>query len=115
MVRTPRRARMLAEFQVGQVLWSMLWFFLFCLWLMLLFQVFADIFRSHDLGGWGKALWVIFVIIMPFLGVFVYLIARGSKMHEHAAKDVADSQAAFRSAVQDAAGSGGTAAELSKL
>ena len=73
----------LAEWGVGQLFWSMLWFFLFFIWIWLLIMVFADIFRSHDLGGFAKALWVIFVIVVPFLGVFVYLIARGHKMSEH--------------------------------
>jgi len=74
-----------SEFGTGQVFWSMLWFFLFFIWIIILFQVFADIFRSKDLSGWGKALWSIFVILVPYLGVFVYLIARGGKMQEHAA------------------------------
>ena len=69
-----------AEFGTGQVFWSMLWFFLFFIWIWLLIVVFSDIFRSHDLSGWGKALWSIFVIVVPYLGVFVYLIARGHKM-----------------------------------
>ena len=73
-----------SEWGTGQVLWSMIWFFLFFIWIWLLITVFADIFRSHDLGGFAKALWVIFVIFIPYLGVFVYLIARGHKMHEHA-------------------------------
>ena len=64
---------------------TMLYFFLFIIWIWLLIMVFMDIFRSHDMGGWAKALWVIFIIILPFLGVFVYLIARGGKMHERAA------------------------------
>ena len=64
----------------------MLWFFLFVVWIWLLVVVFGDIFRSRDLGGWGKALWTIFVIVLPYLGVFVYLIARGRKMSEHAAE-----------------------------
>ena len=64
---------------------TMLYFFLFVIWIWLLIMVFVDIFRSHDMGGLAKALWVIFVIILPFLGVFVYLIARGGKMHERAA------------------------------
>ena len=72
-----------SQFGVGQFLWDLVWFFVLVLWLILLFRVFADIFRSHDMGGFAKALWVIFVILMPFLGVFVYLIARGSKMSEH--------------------------------
>ena len=88
--------------------WTMLWFFL-------LFRIILDIFRSKDLGGWGKAGWPIFVIILPFLGVFVYLIARGGKM---AQRDVDDAQAAdtaMRAYVRDAAGSGSTAEELTKL
>jgi Short C-terminal domain/Phospholipase_D-nuclease N-terminal len=71
---------MLATFGTGQVFWSMLWFFLFFIWIWLLIVVFSDIFRSHDLSGWAKALWTIFVIFLPYLGVFVYLIARGGKM-----------------------------------
>lgn len=62
----------------------MLYFFLFFISIWILFAVFADIFRSRDLDGWGKAVWVIFVIVVPYLGVFVYLIARGHKMSEHA-------------------------------
>ena len=67
----------------------MLYFFLFIIWIWLLITVFIDIFRSRDMGGGAKALWCIFVIILPFLGVFVYLIARGGKMHERAAADAA--------------------------
>jgi hypothetical protein len=107
---------MLAEFGSGQVIWSMLWFFLWVIWLWMLIAIFSDIFRSPDLGGWGKALWTIFVIILPFLGIFVYLIARGGKMHERAIQAAQDQNAAFRAAVQDAAGSGGgTADQLAKL
>ena len=62
--------------------WTLLWFFLWVAWIIILFRVFVDIFRSHDLGGWGKALWSIFVLIVPFLGVFIYLIARGHGMQE---------------------------------
>ena len=78
-----------AEWGTGQVFWSMLWFFLFFIWIWILILVLSDIFRSHDLSGWGKALWVLFVIIVPYLGVFVYLIARGHKMAEHAAENAA--------------------------
>jgi hypothetical protein len=107
-----------AEFGTGQVFWSMLWFFLFFIWIWLLIVVFADIFRSHDIGGFAKTMWVLFVIVLPYLGVFVYLIARGHKMAEHAQKDAAAQQAAFTQAVQQAAGSGtGTSAadQLAKL
>jgi ABC-type multidrug transport system fused ATPase/permease subunit len=96
---------------------TMLYFFLFIIWIWLLIMVFVDIFRSHDMGGVAKALWVIFVIILPFLGVFVYLIARGSKMHERAAADAAQQQKAFDQYVRQAAGTPGasTADQLSKL
>jgi Short C-terminal domain len=92
-----------AEWGTGQVFWSMLWFFLWFIWIWLLIMVFSDIFRSRDLSGWGKALWSIFVILAPYLGVFVYLIARGHKMGEHAAQAAQQQDAAFRQYVQDAA------------
>jgi len=95
---------------------TMLYFFLFIIWIWLLIMVFMDIFRSHDMGGFAKALWVIFVIILPFLGVFVYLIARGGKMHEHAAKEAAEQQKQFDAYVKQAAGTADTSADqLSKL
>ncbi len=101
-----------ADFQVGQVFLSMLWFFLFFIWIWLLIVVFGDIFRSHDLGGWAKALWIIFIIVLPFLGVFVYLIARGHKMQEHAAQAAQAQDAAMRQYVQSVAStSGGSAAD----
>jgi Short C-terminal domain/Phospholipase_D-nuclease N-terminal len=104
------------EWGAGQVFWSMLWFFMFFIWIWLLVMVFSDIFRSHDLGGFAKTLWVLFVIIVPYLGVFVYLIARGHKMHEHAVAAAEAQNAAARSYIQQAAGtSGGTAEELSRL
>ena len=73
-----------SDFGTGQVFLSMLWFFLFFIWIWLLIVVFSDLFRSHDLSGWAKAAWVIGIIILPYLGVLVYLIARGHKMAEHA-------------------------------
>ena len=108
---------LLAEFGTGQVFWSMLWFFLFFIWIWMLMAMFADIFRSADLSGWGKALWCIFIIVAPFLGVLVYLIARGSKMQERALRDAADREAAFREHVQSVAAtsSGGSADELAKF
>lgn len=62
--------------------WAMLWFFLFIMWIWLLIAIYSDIFRSADLSGWGKAMWTLFVLVLPYLGVFVYLIARGSSMTE---------------------------------
>jgi Phospholipase_D-nuclease N-terminal len=89
-----------AEWGTGQVFWSMLWFFLFFIWIWLLITVFADIFRSQDLSGVAKALWSIFVIVLPYLGVFVYLIARGHRMSEHAAAEAHANDVAFRQYVQ---------------
>jgi Short C-terminal domain len=100
-----------AEFGTGQVFWSMLWFFLWFIWIWLLIVVFADIFRSRDLSGWAKALWTIFVIFLPYLGVFVYLIARGHKMGEHAAQQAAAQEAQMREYVQNVASSGGGSAD----
>jgi hypothetical protein len=94
---------------------TMMWFFLWVLWFFLLFRVILDIFRSKDLGGWGKAGWLVFVIILPFLGVFVYLIARGHKITE---RDIAQAQAqdqALRAYVQEAAHQASPADELAKL
>jgi hypothetical protein len=99
------------QFGSGELLWSMLWFFLFFIWIWLLITVFADIFRSHDLGGWGKAIWTIFIIFIPYLGVFVYLIARGHKMSEHAMEAAKAQDAAAKAYIRDAAGTGGSAAD----
>jgi putative oligomerization/nucleic acid binding protein/phospholipase D-like protein len=105
-----------SDFGSGQVLWSMLWFFLFFIWIWILITVFADIFRSHDLSGWAKAIWVIFVIFLPYLGVFVYLIARGHKMSEHAMEAAQAQDAAAKQYIRQAAGTGGSAAdELARL
>jgi hypothetical protein len=95
--------------------WSMLWFFLFILWIWLLVVIFSDIFRSHDLGGWAKALWVIFIIVLPFLGVLVYLIARGGKMQERAGREAVQQQEAFDKYVRETAQSGSSADELVRL
>ena len=107
-----------AEFGTGQVFWSFLWFIMFFIWIWLLIIVFSDIFRSDDLGGWGKALWIIFVIILPYLGVLVYLIARGHKMQARAMQAQAKQDAQFKQYVQQAAadtGAASTADELSRL
>jgi hypothetical protein len=100
-----------ADFGTGQVFLSFLYFFLFVIWIWLLIAVFSDIFRSHDLSGWGKALWTIFVVVAPYLGVFVYLIARGGKMHEHAVRDVQVQDAAARAYIKDAVGNGSSATD----
>jgi hypothetical protein len=94
--------------------WSMLWIFLFIIWIWLLISVFIDIFRS-DISGWGKALWVIFVIVLPFLGVLIYLIVHGDDMQKRSMDRAVDQQAAQAAYIQDVAGSGSTADELEKL
>jgi thiol:disulfide interchange protein len=97
--------------------WTMFWFFLWIIWIIILFRVIFDIFRTRDMGGWGKALWLIFVILLPFLGVFVYLIVRGKAMGERDAQNAQAQDQAFRSYVQEAAAGGGSSSadELAKL
>ncbi|HEY8526583.1 MAG TPA: SHOCT domain-containing protein [Acidimicrobiales bacterium] len=96
-------------------LWTMFVFFLWIVWFFVLFRVIADIFRSHDLSGWGKAAWLIFVIVLPFLGVFAYVVARGSAMSRHEVEAAEARRQAFDSYVRDAAGGGGSADQLAKL
>ena len=105
------------NYPILDIFLTTLYFFIFIIWLWLLFMVFIDIFRSHDLGGWAKGIWVIAIIIMPYLGVLVYLIFRGGKMHERAAQQAALQQKAFNQYVKQAAGTPGdtTADQLSKL
>jgi membrane protein implicated in regulation of membrane protease activity len=95
--------------------WTILEIFLWVLWIWILIYVFIDIFRSHDLSGWAKALWFLFVLFIPLIGVLVYLIARGGKMQERAVQDAQQRDQQFRSYVQDAAGSQNTADQLTKL
>jgi hypothetical protein len=97
------------------IFWAMLWFFLFFVWIWLLISIFSDIFRSPDLSGWGKALWTIFVIFLPFLGVLTYLIARGSSMQQRAIDDAAAREKATRQYIQEVSGGGSAASELAKL
>jgi hypothetical protein len=82
---------------------TMLWFFLWVLWFVMLFRVFGDIFRDDSLGGWVKAGWTVFVCVLPFLGVFVYLIARGRGMGQRDVHQMRRQEQAFRSYVQEAA------------
>ncbi|MCH8972407.1 MAG: SHOCT domain-containing protein [Acidobacteria bacterium] len=95
--------------------WSMLWFFMFFLWIWLLIMIFADIFRS-EISGWGKAGWVLFVIILPFLGVLIYLIANGDDMQNRSMQQALDAQNAQREYIQSVAGGGSSSAdEIEKL
>jgi hypothetical protein len=103
------------DFPLLGMFWTLMWWFLWIAWIVLLIRVFADIFRSRDIGGGKKALWIVLVIVLPFLGVLLYVIVRGGSMQD---RDVAQAQAqeaAFRSYVAGAASSGSTADELTKL
>jgi len=94
--------------------WTILWFFLFFLWIWLLIVIIVDVFRSHDLSGWGKAGWLIFILVLPLLGVLAYLIVRGGSMHERRVAEMRQQERDFRSYVKETAG-GGSADELAKL
>ena len=103
------------DYPLGGVLMSVLWIVMWVVWIMILWRVFGDIFRSEDLSGGGKAAWCIFVIFLPFLGIFVYLIARGNEMGKRDLEVAAAQEKEFRAYVQQTAGSGGTASELERL
>jgi ABC-type multidrug transport system fused ATPase/permease subunit len=94
---------------------TMLGIFVFVIWFWLLVIIFGDIFRSKDMSGGVKALWVIFVIVLPFLGILVYLIARGGKMHERAEEAAQQQQQAFDKYVKETAGGGNSVDQLAKL
>jgi phospholipase D-like protein/putative oligomerization/nucleic acid binding protein len=104
----------LADYPFFGVLWSMLVFFVWVAWFMLLFKIVGDIFRRRDIGGGSKTLWLIFVLFLPFLGVFVYLIANNDEMAQRDLERAQAAQAQFNDYVQQAAGSGGAAAEIDK-
>ncbi|HEX4530706.1 MAG TPA: SHOCT domain-containing protein [Acidimicrobiia bacterium] len=104
------------NFGAGQAFVDILMFFLFVIWIWLLIVVFSDLFRSHDLSGWAKAAWVIGIIILPYIGVLLYLIVRGHKLAEHAQEAAAARNAAATAYIQQAAGTTpSTADELQRL
>jgi hypothetical protein len=96
-----------SDYPFLDVFWTMLVFFGWVIWFWLLITVFADLFRRHDISGWGKAGWTLFVIVLPFLGVLVYLIAQGQHMAERKAADAHASRAAFDDYVRDVSSKGG--------
>jgi hypothetical protein len=106
-----------SSYPLLNVFWTMLEFFVWVIWIWLLIWIFIDIFRSRDMSGWAKALWFLFVLFIPLIGVLVYLIVRGGSMHERAAQDAKQQDAEFRSYVQQAAASSpaSTADQLAKL
>jgi len=101
-----------ADFGLGEVLWTMFVLFMWIIWFWLLISVFSDLFRDHETSGGAKAAWCIFVIIAPFLGVFIYLLVRGGGMAERSLKQQQAAQAQFDSYVRQTAGSGGAAGEI---
>jgi len=104
----------LADYPFMGVLWSMLVFFIWVAWFMLLFRIVGDVFRRRDIGGGMKTLWLLFVLFVPFLGVFIYLIANNDEMAKRDLERHQAAQAQFNDYVQQAAGSGGPAAEIDK-
>jgi putative oligomerization/nucleic acid binding protein/phospholipase D-like protein len=106
-----------ADYPFLDLMWTMIIFFLWILWFWLLFTVFADIFRRHDLSGWGKAGWLIFTIVLPFLGVFVYLIAQSEGMTKRNLERAQEQRQQFDQYVRETAGGsggGGAAAEIER-
>jgi Short C-terminal domain/Phospholipase_D-nuclease N-terminal len=96
-----------ADYPFLDVLWTMIIFFLWVVWFWLLFTVFADIFRRHDISGWKKTVWIVFTILLPFLGVFVYIISQSKGMTERNLERARAQQAQFDQYVREAAGGGG--------
>jgi len=103
-----------ADYPFMDVLWSMLIFFFWVIWIWIVITVLIDIFRRHDIGGWHKAVWVIFVVVLPWLGVLVYLIAQHDGMRERSIKQAQAQQQAFDEYVKDKAGGGGSVSEIAK-
>ena len=101
-----------ADFPFLEFLWAMIVFFAWIAWIWIAITCFIDIFRRHDIGGGHKAAWVVFIILLPFLGVLVYLIAQHDGMRERSVKQAQEQQAAFDKYVKDTAG--GSAAEIAK-
>ena len=95
--------------------WTILEIFLWVIWIWILIWVFIDIFRSHDLSGWAKALWFLFVLFIPLIGVLVYLIVRGGSMHERAVQQAQRQDQEARAYIRDAAGTQSSAEQLTKL
>lgn len=104
-----------ADYPFMDVLWSMIIFFFWVIWIWIVITVLIDVFRRHDIGGFAKALWVIFVVILPWLGVLIYLIVEHDGMRDRSMKQAQAQQRAFDDYVRDTAGGGGgSAAEIAK-
>jgi Phospholipase_D-nuclease N-terminal len=103
-----------ADYPFLDIFWTMLIFFLWVIWIWILVTVLIDLFRRHDISGWGKAGWTAFVIVLPFLGVFMYLITQGKQMAERRASEMRASQASFDTHVREVAGNGGPSDQIAK-
>ncbi len=103
-----------ADYPFLDLLWTLLIVFAWIIWFWLLITIFSDLFRRHDASGFTKVLWIIFVILVPFLGVFIYLIVNHDGMQERSIKQAQAQQAQFDQYVRETAGSGGAAAEIEK-
>jgi hypothetical protein len=103
-----------AAYTFGQAMWTMFVFFMWILWFWLLFTVFGDLFRRHDVGGWAKAGWTFFVIVLPFLGVFVYLIADGKGMAERNVQQAQAAQSQMDNYVRSVASSGNASEQIAQ-
>ena len=103
-----------SDYPFFDVVWTIVIFFVWVAWLMILFRIFADVFRRHDISGWGKAAWLVFVVVVPFLGVLIYLIANGQEMSQRDVEQSRAARAEFDDYVKSTAGSGGPAAEIDK-
>jgi hypothetical protein len=103
-----------ADYPFMDVLWSMIIFFFWVIWIWIVITVLIDVFRRDDIGGWGKAAWVIFVVILPWLGVLIYLIVESDGMRERGMKQAQAQKREFDDYVRDTAGGGGSAGEIAK-
>lgn len=103
-----------ADYPFLDIFWTMLVFFGWVIWFVLLIRIFGDLFRRHDISGWGKAAWTVFVVFLPFLGVLVYLIAQGTKMAHRDVEHAKATQSEFDTYVKSVAGGNGAAAEIEK-
>ncbi|MFF3014247.1 SHOCT domain-containing protein [Streptomyces sp. NPDC057939] len=105
------------DYPVLGAFWTVMWIFLWVMWIVLLFRIVVDLFRDHEMSGWVKAAWLLFLIIIPFLGVLVYVIARGRNMGRREIKHAQEQQEAFNAYIRDAAGTTGknTTDELARL
>ena len=103
-----------ADYPFLDVFWTMLVFFFWVIWIWILITVLIDLFRRHDISGWGKAAWALFVIVLPYLGVFIYLITQGTQMAERRASDIQVAQASVDEHIRSVAVSGGPSEQIAK-